>query len=183
MSGACSWRRTGIHFAGTCAEGHTVFEISIEKTFDFLSDEYAALFASSSATPFQRPLWLDRLYRRLAPRLDVDPIVIAARWSSTGRLAMILPLVRRRHGALRVIEFADLQVSDYASPVCEDAVFAQLVASRKACEDIRRALKPFDLLRIPESRRERPPARAAARRHPAFIHGDERARGPAVWSL
>jgi CelD/BcsL family acetyltransferase involved in cellulose biosynthesis len=125
-----------------------VFEIGLEHPFNFLSDEYAQLFASARATAFQHPVWLDRIYRDLAPRLNAEPVVVTVRWRHTGRLAMLLPLLRRRHGMLRVIEFADLQVSDYAAPVADDHTFARLAADRPAREKIRALLKPYDLIRI-----------------------------------
>jgi CelD/BcsL family acetyltransferase involved in cellulose biosynthesis len=133
------------------------FQISLENSFNFLSTEYAELFKGSRATAFQHPLWLDRLYGRLAPRLNAEPIVIVARFRHNGRLAMVLPLMRRRHGALRVIEFADLQVSDYTSPVCDDVTFARIAGDRDACERIRAHLKPYDLLRIQKIGEKAPP--------------------------
>jgi len=131
-----------------------VFDVASENSFDFLSDEYRALFEDSRATAFQHPLWLDRLYRRLAPHLDVEPLVISVRWSDNGRLAMILPLIRRRYGVMKVIEFADLKVCDYASPICDDATFALILRNETACDQIRKALQPHDLLRIQKLREE-----------------------------
>jgi len=49
---------------------------------------------------------------------------------------------------MRVIEFADLQVSDYASPVCNESMFARVLRDSTACEEIRHALMPYDLIRI-----------------------------------
>jgi len=129
-----------------------VFEIGVENAFDFLSEEYRELFANARATAFQHPLWLDRLYGRLAPRYDAEPLVIAVRWRGSGRLAMVLPLVRRRHGVMRVIEFADFKVSDYAAAVCDRATFGLILRDDLACERIRRALRPYDYLRIPKLR-------------------------------
>src|SRR5262249_3450187 len=78
-----------------------VFEIELANSFDLLSDEYRTLFEGSRATAFQHPLWLDRLYRGLVPRRKAEPLIIAVRWSNDQRLAMILPLVRRRYGLVR----------------------------------------------------------------------------------
>jgi CelD/BcsL family acetyltransferase involved in cellulose biosynthesis len=125
-----------------------LFEILLETSFSFLSEEYLRLFERSWATAFQHPLWLDYLYRRLAPQMNAEPVVIVVRWRDSGQLAMVLPLVRRRHGVLRVIEFADLEVSDYATPVCNSEVFAQIAGERQACADIRDLLKPYDLIRL-----------------------------------
>jgi CelD/BcsL family acetyltransferase involved in cellulose biosynthesis len=134
-----------------------VFEIILESSYNFLSAEYLELFAGSRASAFQHPLWLDRLYAKLARRLNAEPIVITARRRHNGQLAMLLPLLRRRHGAVRVIEFADLQVSDYAAPVCDDITFAQLASDREARERIRAHLKPYDLLRVQKIGQNAPP--------------------------
>jgi CelD/BcsL family acetyltransferase involved in cellulose biosynthesis len=84
----------------------------------------------------------------LAPRLAAEPAVVTIRWRHNGRLAMTLPLLRRRVGVLRAIEFADLQVSDYAAPVCDEVTFARVAADRRARDRIRALLKPYDLIRI-----------------------------------
>jgi len=129
-----------------------VFEIGVENAFDFLSEEYRELFANSRATAFQHPLWLDRLYGRMAPRFDAEPLVIVVRWRGSGRLAMVLPLIRRRHGVMRVVEFADFKVSDYAAAVCDRATFGLILRDDLVCQRIRRALQPYDVLRIQKLR-------------------------------
>ena len=125
-----------------------MFLVQAQELFDFLSDEYAELFLRSQATAFQHPLWLDRLYARLAPHVGAQPLIITVRSRSDGRLAMVLPLLRQRRGAMRVVEFADLRVSDYASPVCDEFTFARILHDRSACEAIGQELMPYDLVRI-----------------------------------
>jgi CelD/BcsL family acetyltransferase involved in cellulose biosynthesis len=129
-----------------------VFDIKTENIFNFLSDEYADLFANSGATPFQHPLWLDRLYATLAPQLGAEPLVIAVRTKSDGRLGMILPLLRHRRALMSVVEFADLGVSDYAAPVCNNETLELILRDEVACAEIRSALKPYDLLRFQKIR-------------------------------
>src|SRR5262249_53219111 len=85
-------------------------------------------------------------------RLNAEPVVITARWSHDARLAMVLPLFRQRHGVMRVLEFADLKVADYVAPVCDEAVFTQLLDDGEACSRIRAALQPYDLLRLQKLR-------------------------------
>jgi CelD/BcsL family acetyltransferase involved in cellulose biosynthesis len=106
------------------------------------------MFRLTCSTAFQHQLWLDRLYGRLAPALGAKPMVITVRNSANRRLAMVLPLMRRRRGAMRVIEFADLRVSDYAAPVCDATTFEQILRDKPACEALRKLLKPYDLIRI-----------------------------------
>lgn len=126
------------------------FDVSIENEFDFSSNEYARLFAGSSATAFQHPLWLESIYSKLAPASGAKPLVIAARARANGQLAMILPLLRVRRGPIRTVEFADLRVSDYIAPVCNESAFSELLLDEVARREIRRLLRPFDLLRIPK---------------------------------
>src|SRR4051794_8449824 len=104
------------------------------------------LFASARATAFQHPCWLDALYRPLAPAVNAKPLIVTVR--EQGRLAMLLPLLRRRYGTLRAIEFADLGVSDYACPVASDEALKAITSDSSACARVKAALKPFDVLRI-----------------------------------
>ncbi|MCA1412604.1 GNAT family N-acetyltransferase [Bradyrhizobium sp. NBAIM20] len=124
------------------------FEIAIEPSFDFLSPEYAELFDRSAATAFQHPVWLHSLYTRLAPETGATALVVIVRDRDTGTLAMVLPLLRIRRGPIRTIEFADLRVSDYLAPVCSPDVFSRLLDDAAACAQIRRLVRPFDLLRM-----------------------------------
>lgn len=124
------------------------FDIAIEEAFDFLSPECAALFDGSAATAFQHPLWLDSLYARLAAHAGARPLVVVVRRRASGALAMVLPMLRIRRGPIRTIEFADLRVSDYLAPVCSPEVFAGLLEDEGACAEIRRLVRPFDLLRM-----------------------------------
>jgi CelD/BcsL family acetyltransferase involved in cellulose biosynthesis len=134
-----------------------VVEIELEGEFNFLSAEYRQLFESAGATAFQHPLWLDRLYRKLAPELGAEPLIITARSYLTGRLEMVLPLVRRRHRGLRLIEFADLQVSDYAWPVCQADTLSALAKDRRTSGRIRDLLRPYDIVRIKKIPDDAPP--------------------------
>lgn len=124
------------------------FDIAIEEAFDFLSPDYAALFDGSAATAFQHPLWLDSLYTRLAAHAGARPLVVVVRRRASRALAMVLPLLRIRRGPIRTIEFADLRVSDYLAPVCSPEAFASLLEDEGACAEIRRLVRPFDLLRM-----------------------------------
>jgi CelD/BcsL family acetyltransferase involved in cellulose biosynthesis len=124
----------------------TAFTVAREDDFDFSSAEYADLFARSDATAFQHPVWLGALYDVLAPRRGAKKLVVTVR-SEDGRLVLVLPLVRRRQGLLRLLEYADLGVNDYAAPVLDTAA-AELVADGHVAAQVRVALGSFDLLRI-----------------------------------
>jgi CelD/BcsL family acetyltransferase involved in cellulose biosynthesis len=131
-----------------------VFEVVIENFFSFLSNEYFALFMRSRATAFQHPLWLDRLYSKLVGQVGAKPLIIVVRSRTDGSLAMVLPMLRQRRSAMRVVEFADLGVSDYNSPVCDEFTLARIVRDEATCKDIQRALSPYDLLWVRKLRED-----------------------------
>lgn len=125
-----------------------MFTVAAASRFDFLSEEYATLFAELCVTAFQHPIWLDAIYDKLVPPLNVEPLIVIVREAANGRLVMVLPLVRRRYRGLRTIEFADLGVSDYVAPVASEATIDAIAADPFACRRIKALLKPFDMLRI-----------------------------------
>lgn len=68
------------------------------------------------------------LYEKLVPQGAATPLIIVVRVRSSGKLAMVLPLVRRRYMLLKAIEFADMRVSDYVSPVVDEETFSRILA-------------------------------------------------------
>ncbi len=121
--------------------------ISIENAFNFLSPEYLELFRTSIATAFQHQLWLAQFYGGLVEANHSEPLIVVVR-DQNGKLLMVLPLVRRRYGFLRVIEAADLGVSDYVAPVVGEKDLERILGDDKARRDIKLALGPHDLVRI-----------------------------------
>ncbi|WP_292263630.1 GNAT family N-acetyltransferase, partial [Mesorhizobium sp.] len=84
----------------------------------------------------------------LVRRGAATPLIIVVRVRASGRLAMVLPLVRRRYTLLKVVEFADMRVSDYVSPVADEETFSRILADARTVAAIRKHLRPYDLLRI-----------------------------------
>jgi CelD/BcsL family acetyltransferase involved in cellulose biosynthesis len=126
----------------------SMFRVAIENSFDFLSAEYAALFERSAATAFQHPRWLAGLYARLVTSTKAEPLIIVVRHADDGRLAMVLPLVRSHYAVLRIVEFADMRVTDYVSPVTDVPTFARIASHPDCVKRIRQLCRPYDLLRI-----------------------------------
>lgn len=131
-------------------QNRDAFAVRVDSAFDFLSEEYRELFDGSAATAFQHPLWLDGIYRKLAPAAGAKRLIIVLRYRANGALAMVLPLLRVRRGPLRTVEFADLRVSDYLAPSCSAKVFSEVLGDESACREIQRLIRPFDLLRMPK---------------------------------
>jgi CelD/BcsL family acetyltransferase involved in cellulose biosynthesis len=93
------------------------FEIRITGDVGEILEDWKGLESQALSTPFQTQAWLLPLYESLAPALNAKPLFALVSEKSRGRPVMLLPLcVRRRHG-VRVIEFADLGVSDYNAPL------------------------------------------------------------------
>ena len=126
----------------------TALVVERDDSFDFRSPEYLDLFQRSTATLFQHPGWLHHVYATLAPRLGAHPLVVTVRAAGSGRLLVVLPLVRRRQRGLRLVEFADLGVCDHAAPVVDRDAASWLRAVPALPEAVRRALGRFDLLRV-----------------------------------
>ena len=144
-----------------------------EDDFDFLSAEYADLYAAADATAFQHGVWLHRLYRDLAPARGARPVVVTVRRASRD-LVLVLPLVATGR-VVRTLTFADLGVADYNLPVASRAVLDELAGDPGVVRGIGDALGGCDLLvvdRVPDS----PDAVAAllagshARRHRYDTH-------------
>ena len=125
-----------------------MIEFDLENGFDFLSQEYELLFDDAGASAFQHPVWLQWFYRSLVPAVGAEPAVLVGRWSRDGRLAMLVPLIRRRVRGLRMVEFADLGLTDYAVPVCGGETLELAIRSQETERRVRALLKPFDILRI-----------------------------------
>jgi CelD/BcsL family acetyltransferase involved in cellulose biosynthesis len=124
-----------------------LFEVARIPQFDFLSPDYRALFGRSDATAFQHPIWLDCVCGRLAPKLGIEATAVTVRSRSDGRLVLVLPLLTRRFGPLRLAEFADLGVADYCALVCDREAGPAVMDDEETRRRIREMLRPFDLIR------------------------------------
>lgn len=118
----------------------------LERGFDFLSPEYSALFSTSGASVFQRPLWLQSIYDVLAPGLGAEGHVITVRESDGGRLAAVIPLVLQRSCGVSLLQPADLGVCDYNAIVAAPETLAGLAADAAAGRQLRSLLQAGDVL-------------------------------------
>jgi len=69
---------------------------------------------SGHGTNFQHKHWLDAWYRAFD---DIDPLIAIICDTITQRDIALVPLVCRNHLGARLVEFADLGVSDYNAPM------------------------------------------------------------------
>lgn len=108
----------------------------------------ADLRETSAPTPFQDIAWLGSWYEALASRPEVAPLVVTVRDDRTGEVALVLPLVLRTLGRLRVIEFADLNLTDYNAPLLGAAAPRDRMAAVRLWRAVCQALPPADILRL-----------------------------------
>mgnify|MGYP000123739932 CR=1 FL=1 len=137
----------------TAAPAPSTWRIDLRSEYDFLQSEYADLFATADATPFQHPVWLHHIYTRLAPARRGRMAVVTIR-DPDDRLVGVLPLMLRTKTGVRLLETTDLGVSDYACPVLHRDIAARLLATPGLRERIASILPPHDVMRIRPIRRE-----------------------------
>jgi len=127
--------------------------VSVDVCFDLdaARPQWAAM--EDPALPFQTLAWLDPWYRIVAPAFRARPVFVTVR-DSSGRPLLFFPMCLRRWRGLRVIEFADLCVSDYNGPIVAKGFAPTPDELNVIWRRVLRALPPSDLVRlekIPES--------------------------------
>jgi CelD/BcsL family acetyltransferase involved in cellulose biosynthesis len=104
------------------------------------------------STPFQDPRWLDAWYKAFAHVDQVEPLVAVISDAATSLHVALLPLVRRRQSGVRIIEFADLELTDYNAPMLGPAAPRDAAAARAMWRDLLAALRRMpggaDLIRL-----------------------------------
>lgn len=92
------------------------------------------------ATPFQDWRWLDAWYGAFANIDNVEPLIAIISNAATSEQAVLLPLIRRMHKGIRIVEPADLDLTDYNAPVLGAAAPRDAKAARAMWKDLRDAL-------------------------------------------
>ena len=105
-----------------------------------------------SPTPFQEPRWLDAWYGAFADADHVEPLIAIISDSVTSEQVALLPLIRRMQNGIRIVEFADLDLTDYNAPVLGPAAPREANAARALWHDLLAALRRMpegaDLIRL-----------------------------------
>jgi CelD/BcsL family acetyltransferase involved in cellulose biosynthesis len=105
-----------------------------------------------NATPFQNWQWLEAWYGAFADVDNVEPLIAIISNTATSEQAVLLPLIRRIHNGIRIVEPADLDLTDYNAPVLGTAAPRDAKAARAMWKDLRDALRRLpggaDLIRL-----------------------------------
>jgi CelD/BcsL family acetyltransferase involved in cellulose biosynthesis len=106
----------------------------------------------AGATPFQDWQWLEAWYGAFAAIDNVEPLIAIVSDAATGEQAMLLPLIRRTHNGTRIVEPADLDLTDYNAPLLGPAAPRDVKSARAMWMDLRGALRRLpggaDLIRL-----------------------------------
>lgn len=100
-------------------------------------------------TAFQHPLWFEAWY---AAFTEASPLIAIVTESTTERPVALVPLVLRvRHG-VRIVEFADLNVTDYNAPMLRVGAALNVAGTRALGQALVAALRELpggvDLIRL-----------------------------------
>lgn len=94
----------------------------------------------SPSTPFQHPQWIGAWYEAFAAA-GIEPLIAVVTEASTGEQAALLPLIRRRHNNIAIVEFADLDLTDYNAPILGPAAPRDAKAAKALWRDLLKALR------------------------------------------
>jgi CelD/BcsL family acetyltransferase involved in cellulose biosynthesis len=105
-----------------------------------------------SSTLFQDSRWLDAWYKAFAHVDGVEPLIAVVSDATTSERVALLPLVRRLQDGVRIIEFADLALTDYNAPLMGPAAPRDARAARALWSDLVATLRRMpggaDLIRL-----------------------------------
>ena len=101
-----------------------------------------------ASTVFQRPEWLEPLYAAIARHEpDIQPLTVEVQ-DEQGALAFRLALILRRIGSRRIVEFADLNMTDFNAPLLGPAAPRTAQEAARAWKAVKRALPRCDAVRF-----------------------------------
>lgn len=130
-----------------------VAAFSVEfSNWDGVAGDWDVAYRRGQATIFQHGKWLDAWYGAFAGRPDIEPLLATVRDRATGEIALLLPLIRRKLDRIRIVEFADLELSDYNAPLLGPVAPREPKAAAILWRDLLRALRRLpggaDLIRF-----------------------------------
>lgn len=122
-----------------------------EIAVDFVRDwrQAALRLTGGQRTAFQHHDWLDAWYRAFA---SVAPLIAVISDAGTGRAIAMVPMIAHVRRGIRIVEFADLGVSDNNAPIlaldAELDTAATEAIGKALVEALRSMPDRFDLLRL-----------------------------------
>jgi CelD/BcsL family acetyltransferase involved in cellulose biosynthesis len=118
------------------------YDVTISTHWTQTRQRWTQHAASTTCSPFQTVPWLDAWYTSFASQ--GEPLLIDV--LHNGDIAALFPCVVTRRGAQRVLEFADLGVSDFNAPILGRAAPATAVDATRLWRTVMAALPSVDLV-------------------------------------
>jgi CelD/BcsL family acetyltransferase involved in cellulose biosynthesis len=104
---------------------------------------------AGQGTTFQHGHWLDAWYDAFD---TVTPLIAVISDAATRRKVALVPLIRRVQRGVRIVEFADLGLTDYNAPILDCEAPADEAGARVLCQALLAALRRLpdgvDLIRL-----------------------------------
>ena len=101
--------------------------------WDTVAGDWDGAYRRGQATIFQHGKWLAAWYGAFAGQPGIEPLMATVRDRATGEIALLLPLIRRRLKRICVVEFADLELTDYNAPLLGPAAPREPKAAAACC--------------------------------------------------
>lgn len=139
------------HVARNRTSQAAAFSVEFD-TWETVAGGWGGAYRRGQATVFQHEKWLAAWYGAFAGQPGVEPVVATVRDRATGEVALLLPLIRRKLKHIRVVEFADLELTDYNAPLLGPAAPREPKAAAMLWRELRLALRRLpggaDLIRF-----------------------------------
>lgn len=110
-------------------------------------EEIRSVLDGLEGTAFQSPNWLSCWLEVFGNDPGVECFLLTI-FDESHKVALALPVLRRRDGGVRVIEMIDLGVSDYCAPLLNRRLVARLPQAPALWELLLSAMPEADLLRL-----------------------------------
>ncbi|SNZ19692.1 GNAT family N-acetyltransferase [Cohaesibacter gelatinilyticus] len=131
-----------------------MFEITLHNELDFLSETYQDLYNRSNATAFQHPIWMSAMQKKLCKSLSFEPVTLVVKTVKEGLLVALLPLVQKRLGPFRILEYSNFGVVDHACAIVDRDFHDELMNWSELPDMVDNALGAYDLLWIKHVRHQ-----------------------------
>ena len=120
----------------------TRYKISVSTDWPATRARWLSCAEPTTASPFQSMAWLDAWYASFTD--DIEPVLVEV--CADGVLALRLALIIRRIAGQRVLQFADLGVTDFNAPVLGPAAPTSIIEANALWQNIADALPDVDLV-------------------------------------
>jgi CelD/BcsL family acetyltransferase involved in cellulose biosynthesis len=126
--------------------GTSAFRVEIVRDWKLAASRWTSQYPSTS---FQHRCWFDAWYGAFETLL---PMVVIISDAADGREAALIPLVCRAHRGIKLVEFADLDLTDYNAPWLGPGAPRDPESARDLCRALVSSLRNLpesaDLLRL-----------------------------------